>query len=131
MKKTCIHTHVSNLRYVGHKFKWHCFYCGAKLDARMHVPVYEQPSWCDDGLPMKGLTIDHVTPSCRGGTDDRSNLVASCWPCNREKLRRTLEEYLFDKRREHRDFNFTFPGMPTGLRRDWLIVASDFVGIRP
>jgi len=30
-------------------------------------------------------TVDHVVPRARGGTDQPSNLVAACWPCNRDK----------------------------------------------
>ena len=30
-------------------------------------------------------TTDHVIPKARGGTDDDSNLVASCRPCNSRK----------------------------------------------
>ncbi len=32
-----------------------------------------------------GLTIDHVTPTALGGTDDPSNLVAACKDCNAGK----------------------------------------------
>ena len=29
--------------------------------------------------------VDHVIPVAKGGTDDRSNLVPACGPCNRAK----------------------------------------------
>jgi hypothetical protein len=39
------------------------------------------------------LTVDHIMPLSRGGTDSRSNLTAACWPCNSEKLTFTPEEW--------------------------------------
>lgn len=39
------------------------------------------------------LTIDHITPISRGGTDSRSNLTAACSPCNFEKLDFTPDEW--------------------------------------
>jgi hypothetical protein len=43
-----------------------CRYCGAKA-------------------PDVPLTVDHVTPTALGGTDDPSNLVAACRDCNAGK----------------------------------------------
>lgn len=43
-----------------------CFYCGDQ--------------------PPTSLTIDHVVPVAKGGTDDEWNLVAACQPCNAGKL---------------------------------------------
>lgn len=39
------------------------------------------------------LTLDHVTPRSRGGSDDPSNLVPACRPCNSSKGARTPEEW--------------------------------------
>lgn len=47
-----------------------CVYCGAKRD----------------------LTIDHVVPESRGGTDEVSNLVVACRSCNGRKESYTPEE---------------------------------------
>ena len=35
--------------------------------------------------PPNVATVDHVTPSSRGGSNDPSNLVVSCGPCNWSK----------------------------------------------
>lgn len=43
-----------------------CRYCGAKA-------------------PETPLTVDHVVPEALGGSDDPSNLVAACGPCNSGK----------------------------------------------
>lgn len=37
--------------------------------------------------------IEHVLPRSRGGTDDRSNLVLACGPCNLAKGSLTGDEY--------------------------------------
>jgi hypothetical protein len=39
-------------------------------------------SWCDVELDQGTAQIDHVVPRCAGGTDENSNLCASCPDCN-------------------------------------------------
>lgn len=51
-----------------------CYYCGAR--------------GTETGA---GLTIDHVTPTALGGTDDPSNLVSSCGECNSGKASASLD----------------------------------------
>lgn len=38
-------------------------------------------------------TVDHDVPITRGGTDERSNLVPACWPCNSRKGTLTGAEF--------------------------------------
>lgn len=40
----------------------------------------------------KRLTIDHVIPVYKGGTDDESNLMPACFQCNNFKWIFTIEE---------------------------------------
>lgn len=47
-----------------------CVYCGSK----------------------RNLTIDHVLPKSKGGTNTWTNLVTCCSPCNRKKGDKTPEE---------------------------------------
>lgn len=47
-----------------------CVYCGSKKD----------------------LTLDHVMPKSRGGSNDWTNLVTSCFKCNLKKSNKTPEE---------------------------------------
>jgi len=47
-----------------------CVYCGSKKD----------------------LTLDHVLPKSRGGKNEWTNLVTSCFKCNLKKGNRTPEE---------------------------------------
>ena len=41
--------------------------------------------WCDDELIPEQATFDHYEPIHRGGVDDPSNLVLSCFRCNATK----------------------------------------------
>jgi 5-methylcytosine-specific restriction endonuclease McrA len=40
---------------------------------------------CGKRIGRKNLTIDHVIPMICGGLNVASNIVASCWPCNRKR----------------------------------------------
>lgn len=44
-----------------------------------------QCRYCGAAAPDAKLTVDHVTPTALGGSDDASNLVAACDPCNSGK----------------------------------------------
>ncbi len=41
--------------------------------------------YCGASAPDVPLTVDHVIPIALGGTDDPSNLVTACQPCNAGK----------------------------------------------
>lgn len=41
--------------------------------------------YCGAMAPDVVLTVDHVIPSALGGSDDPSNLIAACQPCNAGK----------------------------------------------
>lgn len=43
------------------------------------------------------LTIDHVIPKSRGGSNDISNLVTACEPCNNQKSNKSLDTFLREK----------------------------------
>lgn len=44
-----------------------------------------QCRYCGASAPAAILTVDHVTPTALGGSDDPSNLVAACKDCNSGK----------------------------------------------
>lgn len=53
-----------------------CFYC-------------DTPVWLDvDGTPVTDVSVEHLLPRTRGGTDDLRNLALACSRCNQEKGRR-------------------------------------------
>lgn len=54
-----------------------CWYCGCVLNV----------------LGQQTNHIDHIVPVSKGGTNDPSNLVASCRQCNTEKADMSLAEY--------------------------------------
>ena len=49
--------------------------------------------YCGDTELTAPLCADHVVPLSRGGTNDETNLVACCIPCNSSKNNRLLSEW--------------------------------------
>lgn len=49
-------------------------------------------AYCDDGHTR--LTIDHIHPKSRGGSNRVSNLTLACFPCNQRKNNRDVAEFL-------------------------------------
>ena len=41
--------------------------------------------YCQKPLDIKTVTIDHTIPKSKGGSNDLSNLAASCKDCNSKK----------------------------------------------
>ena len=39
---------------------------------------------------MKDFQVDHIKPTCKGGTDELTNLTISCASCNKKKGRKEL-----------------------------------------
>jgi len=44
--------------------------------------------FCGTLLTAETMTIDHLIPKCKGGTNALSNLMPACEPCNRKKGRK-------------------------------------------
>lgn len=57
------------------EYNYRCAYCGCELNTET-------------------ITIDHVIPIVRGGTNYIDNLVPACCSCNSRKHTKTAEEYL-------------------------------------
>ncbi|HEY0050788.1 MAG TPA: HNH endonuclease [Pyrinomonadaceae bacterium] len=49
---------------------------------------------CGKLLTYKSATIDHVIPLSRGGYHAPSNAKIACFPCNRAKYNKNLQEFL-------------------------------------
>lgn len=49
--------------------------------------------YCNRKLTDDEKTVDHKLPVSRGGTNEMSNLVISCQPCNSQKKNQTEQEY--------------------------------------
>jgi 5-methylcytosine-specific restriction endonuclease McrA len=65
------HATAEQLAALWEEFKHRCAYCG------------------EGGA----LTLDHIVPLSRGGTNGIDNCAPACWWCNRSKGDRTLEEW--------------------------------------
>lgn len=52
--------------------------------------------YCGASAPSVPLTVDHVTPEALGGTDDPTNLVTACVPCNSGKTSIAPGSHLVD-----------------------------------
>lgn len=48
--------------------------------------------YCGATAPDVALTVDHVVPTALGGSDDPSNLVTACGPCNSGKAASNPDE---------------------------------------
>lgn len=62
-------------------------------------------------------SVDHMTPSGRGGTNDIENLVAACGPCNIAKGASTPLHFLLRMQHRYgRRWNFGWASAFTGSR---------------
>ena len=82
---------------------FHCRFCGIPLvraETRMQMrAVYpEAVRWGDRnaeqhaGLQAMWLQYDHLLPHARGGTNELTNMIVSCAPCNNGRSNLTLDE---------------------------------------
>lgn len=53
---------------------------------------HHQCQYCGDSFATCDLSLDHVLPRSRGGTNTWENLVCACIPCNTRKGGRTPQE---------------------------------------
>jgi 5-methylcytosine-specific restriction endonuclease McrA len=49
--------------------------------------------YCGAIVPKKKMTVDHITPKCKGGTNDIENLMPCCGDCNRDKADMSLDQF--------------------------------------
>lgn len=63
---------------------------------RIRLAVFQRDSFTCQycGANDKALDCDHVVPLSRGGITHKSNLVTACFPCNRSKGDKLIEEWV-------------------------------------
>jgi len=49
--------------------------------------------YCKVPLNKSEMTVDHLTPKSRGGSNAMSNLVPCCFMCNNTKANKTAAEF--------------------------------------
>lgn len=80
-----------------------CVYCGSKKD----------------------LTLDHVIPKSRGGNNEWTNLVTSCFKCNLKKANKTPEEAKMTMK--HKPFAPTLVNEHNLLNKVWNDFQKSFI----
>lgn len=73
----------------------------------------------------KSLTLDHVLPKSRGGKNEWTNLVTSCFKCNLKKSNRTPEEAKMQMR--HKPFAPTLVNENVTVSKIWNDYQKSFV----
>jgi len=116
----------------------------------MRFEILERDSftcrYCGKRAPETELEVDHVRPRSRGGSDERTNLVATCRDCNRGKGDKTIEppgqwESLIGKffhkfciggriQEQGRILTSPAPGYFIVQQFEWLTGSQSFTGTR-
>lgn len=64
------------------------------LSKRLRFSVFERDNfccqYCGERTPKVVLEVDHMIPVSKGGKDELTNLITSCFDCNRGKADRKL-----------------------------------------
>lgn len=103
------HVSRADRKHIFFRDKYACRYCGVKegerFDGKPLTPAQAKafvfpgsPGSISRGMGLAitnhicVLTVDHIIPVSRGGSDLYANLVAACRPCNTRKADMTVEE---------------------------------------
>jgi CRISPR/Cas system Type II protein with McrA/HNH and RuvC-like nuclease domain len=73
----------------------------------------------------RNLTLDHVIPKSRGGKNDWTNLVTSCFKCNLKKADKTPEEARM--KMKHKPFAPTLVGESVTIQKVWSEFQQTFI----
>lgn len=69
--------------------------------------------WCLKSIEQGiQLTLDHVTPVARGGTNDPKNLITACEECNRLRWRKSVPQFALWRAERYHELVF----VPTIVR---------------
>jgi len=66
-----------------------------KIERHIRKKIYERDGYkCRKCGDTEWLTIDHVIPLAKGGTNRENNLITLCKKCNQEKGTEILHEFI-------------------------------------
>jgi len=66
----------------------------ALVESRVAAKTDNRCAYCGiEFTPESDMVIEHIIPSCRGGSDDLANLLPSCGFCNTRKGKKSIEEF--------------------------------------
>ncbi len=51
-------------------------------------------AYCDS---EENITLDHITPQCKGGLDIKTNVIACCHSCNQFKAHTPWEQWYYNQ----------------------------------
>lgn len=68
-----------------------CQYCSLKV-GQTHPLLLDVETKRPRTMVVSDLTLDHVLPSSKGGSNDSGNIATCCHPCNQRKGARTPDE---------------------------------------
>lgn len=95
--------------------------------------VFYRDGYCCQycGAKNNQLSIDHVVPRSRGGTDSWENVTTACLPCNVQKGNKTPQEALMPlltiPRRPLNSLSFeAFRQIQAGYHREWEKYVTGF-----
>lgn len=64
------------------------------INRRRRARIYARDGWrCAYCLSDKDLTLDHLRPRAKGGSNVTTNLVTSCLSCNSRRGKRSLRSF--------------------------------------
>lgn len=75
----------------------------------------------------KNLTIDHIVPKSRGGTNDWTNLTTCCIKCNLKKADRTPEEAGMVLRKKPFEPSIVYEVMNSPVGKAWTELQTSYV----
>lgn len=66
------------------------------LPADLRMQIFERDDYTCRYCGERGVRLeaDHVVPVSKGGSDDPANLVTACFPCNRSKGAKLLQDWV-------------------------------------
>ena len=81
--------------------------------------------YCGRQAPDVVLNIDHITPVSKGGTNDITNLITSCWDCNSGKSNRELSDDTTIKKQKAQLDLLQERREQLEMMRDWQMQLTD------